>query len=56
MHFLNFSRKKITFVTKGGTQKLPQKCKIVEIYEHDHSLAPSDGTISFSIQTFSGKK
>jgi hypothetical protein len=33
--------------TKGGTQKLPKKFKIVETYGHDHSL---DGTRSFSIQ------
>jgi hypothetical protein len=44
----------VTSVTKGGTQKLPQKFKIVETYWHDHSLesswgALSDDTISFSI-------
>jgi hypothetical protein len=50
-----------TSVTKGGTQKLPQKIKIVETYWPDHSLesssgALSDGTISFSIHSFSGEK
>jgi hypothetical protein len=50
---------KVNAIAKGGTQKLPQKFKIVEIYWHDHSLerswgALSDGTISFSIQPFSG--
>jgi hypothetical protein len=47
----------VTFVTKDGTQKLPQKFNIVETYWHDHSLesswgALSDGTISFSIHPF----
>jgi hypothetical protein len=42
------------------TQKLPKKLKIVETNWHDHSLesslgALSDGTVSFSIQPFSGE-
>jgi hypothetical protein len=49
----------VTVVTKGGTQKLPQKNQIVESYWHDHSLessseALSDSTISFSINPFQG--
>jgi hypothetical protein len=28
----------VTSVTKGRTQKLPQKIKIVETYWHDHSF------------------
>jgi hypothetical protein len=45
----------MTYLTKGRTQKLAQKFKIVKTYWHDHSLesswkALSDGTISFSIQ------
>jgi hypothetical protein len=45
----------LTSVTKGRTQKLPQKIKIAETYRHDHSLesswgALSDGTIRFLIQ------
>jgi hypothetical protein len=48
-------------VTKGRTQKLPKKLKIVETHWHDHSLesswgACSDGTISFSIPHFQGEK
>jgi hypothetical protein len=47
----------VTSVTKGETQKLHKKFKIVETYWHDHSLESSgslsDGTISFSIQPFS---
>jgi hypothetical protein len=51
----------VTSVTKSGTQKLAKKIKIVETYWHDHSLessgvALSDGTISSSIQPFSGEK
>jgi hypothetical protein len=51
----------VTYVTKGGTQKLPQKFKIVETYWHDHSLEScwgglSDGTISFSIHSFFWEK
>jgi hypothetical protein len=47
-----------TSVTKGGTE-IAKTFKIVETYWHDHSLdisrgAPADGTISFSIQPFSG--
>jgi hypothetical protein len=50
----------MTSVTKGGTQKLPQKFKIVETYWRDHSLESScvarpDGTTSFSIHPFEGK-
>jgi hypothetical protein len=33
-------------VTKGGTQKLPPKFKIVETYRHDHSLESSWGALS----------
>jgi hypothetical protein len=48
-------------VTKGRTQKLPKEIQIVKTYWHDHSLesswvALSDGTITFSIQLFSGEK
>jgi hypothetical protein len=53
----------VTNMTKGRTQKLPKKFKIIETYWHDPSLerswgAPYDGTISFSfsIQPFSGRK
>jgi hypothetical protein len=50
----------VTSVTKGGTQKLAKEFKIVETYRHDHSLesfrgALSDGTISLSIEQFSGE-
>jgi hypothetical protein len=50
----------VTSVTKGRTQKLPQKIKIVENYWHDHSLESSwellsVGIISFLIQPFSGE-
>jgi hypothetical protein len=50
----------VTSVTKGGTQKLPKKVKIVETYWHDHSLESSwgalfDGTIIFLFQPFLGK-
>jgi hypothetical protein len=48
-------------VTKGGKQKLPKIFKIAKTYWHDHLLesscgALSDGTISFSIQSFLGEK
>jgi hypothetical protein len=51
----------VTSVTKGGTQKLPQRFEFVETYWHDHSLesswgALSDGTISLSIPPLSGEK
>jgi hypothetical protein len=51
----------VTSVTKGRTQKLPKKCKIVETYRHDHSFESSwgalyDGTINFFDSTiFFGK-
>jgi hypothetical protein len=50
----------MTAVTKGGTQKLPPKFKIVKTHWQDHSLgsswgALSDNTISFPIQPFSGE-
>jgi hypothetical protein len=49
----------VTSVNKGGTQKLPKEFTIVQTYWHDHSLERSpgalfDGTVSFSIQPFSG--
>jgi hypothetical protein len=51
----------VTSVSKSGTQKLAKEFRIVETYWHDHSFerfwgALSDGTISFSIQPFSGEK
>jgi hypothetical protein len=42
-----------TSVTKGGTQKLPQKIKIVETYCHDHSLESSRGALSDGTNSFS---
>jgi hypothetical protein len=49
------------FGTKMATVRRTQKVKIVETYWHDHLLessweALSDGTISFSVHPFSGKK
>jgi hypothetical protein len=51
----------VTSATKGGTQKLPKKFKIVETYWRDHSLesfweALSDGAISCSNQFVLGEK
>jgi hypothetical protein len=43
----------VTSVTKGGTQKLPKKDKIVEIYWHDDSLESSWGPLSDGIIWFS---
>jgi hypothetical protein len=56
---LTFQGQLVTSVTKGGTQKFPQKFKIVGTYWHDllgsSWGALSDGTISFSIR-FLGKR
>jgi hypothetical protein len=50
----------VTSVTKGGTQKLPKKFKIVETYRQDHSLESSRGTLSdgsiFRLNSFLGEK
>jgi hypothetical protein len=45
----------VTSVTKGGTQKLPNKFKIVETYWHDHSSESSWFHSFFDSTNFGGQ-